>query len=544
MTSIHKYNKFAYLHFHFFVLILVYINSGRTYHGMKIRFSVKLLSVILAAALLAAPLASLTAYARQKTIVQNYPLIEIMGFMASDIYEDKNDKNSKEIFPWSTDDILKTVKNCIPALLKFLVNKDYDALADTIIPEAKALLEPSFCNPDGTPVGNSGAYMEYPAAKDIHKNSTLSFRYDWRIDPIEVAAELNDFIDYVLAATNSDKVAITCHSLGGLISLTYMSIYGTDKIYAAGLNTTAIFGEAYTGQLFSGDITVAGDALVYYLQYALDQSDYDAIVGTVLDALKEAGIADAIAKYANDIIEHIKERAISEVLFPMFSSWLSIWAMCPDEALDAAKDYMFSVADPTVDYSGLRRRIDNFSKVFRSTREEKLRELNDNARVAVISRYGYSSIPLTSQWDSLTDGVIDANRNSFGATTAPYGKTLTEEQLKGVPAEYISPDRTISAATCMFPEQTWFIRNYKHATNSDALDEMIYKLLFNPDGESTVASYAEYPRFLQFRGYDESILPDTTASAEKLTGFKAFLARFLDILDNIYCKFLDIFGIR
>ena len=510
---------------------------------MKIRFSVKLLSVIVAAALLMAPLAGLTAYARQRTLVQNYPLIEIPGFMASDIYEDKNDKNSKEIFPWSTDDILNTVKNCIPALLKFLVTKDYDALADTIIPEAKALLAPSFCNPDGTPAGESGAYMEYPDEKDIHKNSTLTFRYDWRIDPVEVAAQLNDFINYVLEATNCKKVAVSCHSLGGLIALTYMSIYGTDKIYAAGLNTTAIFGESYTGQMFSGDITVEGDALVYYLQFALDQSDYDAIVGAVLDALKEAGIADAIAKYANDIIEHIKERAISEVLFPMFSSWLSIWAMVPDEALENAKNYMFGVADPAVDYSGLRTRIDNFSRIFRPTRTQTLQELNDKARVAVISRYGYASIPLTSKWQNITDGVIDTENNSFGATVALYGKTLTDEQLNGAAPEYISPDRTVCASTCLFPEQTWFIKNYKHATNSDALDEMIYKLLFNPKGESTVDSYEEYPRFLQFRSYDESILPDTT-TAEKLTGFKAFLARFLDIINNIYCVFLDIFRIR
>ena len=510
---------------------------------MKTKLSFKLFSIFVAVVILAAPLAGLTAYARQRTMRQDYPLIEIPGFMASDIYEDKNDRNSKEIFPWSTDDIVNTVKNCIPALLKFLVNKDYDALADTIIPEAKALLEPSFCNPDGTPVGNSGAYMEYPAQDNIHKYSTLTFRYDWRIDPIEIAAQLNDFIDYVLDATNCDKVAVSCHSLGGLVTLTYMTIYGTDKIYAAGLNTTAIFGEAYTGQLFSGDITVAGDALVYYLQYAVDQTDFDGIVDAVLDVLQDAGIADSIASYANDIIEHIKERAISEVLFPMFSSWLSIWAMCPDEALDGAKEYMFSVADPEVDYSGLRTRIDNFSNVFRPNREKTLRELDAKARVAVISRYGYSSIPLTSQWDSLTDGVIDANRNSFGATTAAYGSILTDEELEDVPAEYISPDRTINAFTCMFPEQTWFIKNYKHATNSDALDEMIFKLLYNPNGESTVASYPEYPRFLQFRGFDESISDDTT-NAEKLTGFRKFLERFLDILDNIYCLLLDVFKIR
>ncbi len=510
---------------------------------MKNRYFVKLLSVVLAAVVLAAPLAGLTAFARQRTIVQNYPLIDIPGFMASDIYEDKNDRNSKVIFPWSTDDILNTVKNCIPALLKFLVNKDYDALGDAIIPEAKALLEPSFCNPDGTPVGDSGAYMVYPSQSDIHKNSTLTFRYDWRIDPVEVAAQLNDFINYVLKATGCKKVAVTCHSQGGLIALTYMSIYGTDKIYAAGLNTTAIFGEAYTGQLFSGDINVAGEALVYYLNYALDQSDYDAIVGAVLDALKDAGIADAIAKYANDIIEHLKDRAISEVLFPMFSSWLSIWAMCPDEALEAAKDYMFGVANPEMDYSGLRTRIDNFSSIFRPTRVQTLQKLNDSARVAVISRYGYSSIPLTSQWNSMTDGVIDTNRNSFGATTAPYGEQLTDEELEGVPAEYISPDRTVNASTCLFPEQTWFIKDYKHSTNSDALDNMIFRLLYNPNGESTVDSYPEYPRFLRFRGFDEALQEDPS-TPEKPTGFAAFAKKLGDILDNIYCLLLKLFGLR
>ena len=169
---------------------------------MKKKFSFRILSVLIAVVMLASPLAALSAYAAQEAISQNFTLIEIPGFMASDIYEDKDDESSKEIFPWSTDDILNTVKGVIPDLLKFLVTKDYDALADAIIPAAKDLLGPSFCNPDGTPKGNSGAYMKYPEPNEIHKNSTLTFRYDWRIDPHETAKELDKFIDYVLAATN------------------------------------------------------------------------------------------------------------------------------------------------------------------------------------------------------------------------------------------------------------------------------------------------------------------------------------------------------
>ncbi|MBR3094617.1 MAG: hypothetical protein IKH12_03390, partial [Clostridia bacterium] len=122
-------------------------------------------------------------------------------------------------------------------------------------------------------------------------------------------------------------------------------------------------------------------------------------------------------------------------------------------------------------------------------------------------------------------------------------KTLGGEELKGVPAEYISPDRTVCASTCLFPEQTWFIKEYKHATNSHALDNMIFKLLFNPAGESTVDSYPEYPRFLRFRGFDEQITPDPS-TAEQVTGFKAFLKKMIDIMDNLFCIFLKLFKLR
>jgi hypothetical protein len=58
-----------------------------------------------------------------------------------------------------------------------------------------------------------------------------------------------------------------------------------------------------------------------------------------------------------------------------------------------------------------------------------------------------------------------------------------------------------------------------------------------------VYSYPEYPRFLRFRGFDEAMQNDPS-TADRPTGFDAFKKKLADILDNIYCLLLKLFGFR
>ncbi len=67
--------------------------------------------------------------------------------------------------------------------------------------------------------------------------------------------------------------------------------------------------------------------------------------------------------------------------------------------------------------------------------------------------------------------------------------------MQSVEAEYVSPENNIDASTCLFPEQTWFIKNLSHSEGSSAFDEMIKVLLYS-DGQATVKSYSNYPRYL------------------------------------------------
>lgn len=474
---------------------------------MKKSLAAKIFSVMLAAVLLCTPLLSLTASAAKKS--QNYwPLINVHGFFSCDIHADKEDKNSEVICPWATNDILSCVADCVPALAEFAITKDYDKFGDSILPRVRELFEPSFCDPDGTVSNGSGVYFEYPKPGNINKYSQLSFRYDWRLDPFEIAAQLNDFIDYVLECSGCDKVALSCHSLGGVIALTYLTVYGNEKIQGIAFNTTAIYGEAYTGQLFSGEIKITKDALVNFLAYVLDENDFEILLNGIIDILAKAGLVDAIANLGNDIVDNLLDKTIPEVLMPLFCRWLTLWAMCPDDYIDAAYSYMFSRSEPSVNYTELQKKIQQYNTVVRANREKTLKAFDEVGRVVVVSRYGYSSIPLTDKWYNISDGVVDSAYSSFGATTAPFGTKFDDEYLAKVDPEFISPDKTVDASTCLFPEKTWFIKDYPHATTHDPLDDMMYTLLFNPKEEATVDTYDQYPRFLKYIKATDAVVPD------------------------------------
>ena len=49
--------------------------------------------------------------------------------------------------------------------------------------------------------------------------------------------------------------------LGGLVMLTYFTLYGTDRVRSVCFNAAAVYGETYTGELMTGDLQISSDAL-------------------------------------------------------------------------------------------------------------------------------------------------------------------------------------------------------------------------------------------------------------------------------------------
>ena len=502
-----------------------------------------IISVLLAAIFISLPLLQ---NADAVYYTGSCPCIYIHGFLGKDIIADRNDPSSETVFPPDSEKIKETVTECVPALLRFLVDRNYKKLKETIVPPVYELLSPSFLDESGEASDGSGVYFQYPDAAFIGRSSKLSFAYDWRLDPVDIAAQLNDFINYVLAASGASQVCIECHSFGGTVTEAYSTIYGLDKIKSVCYNTSAVFGETYTGEMMSGNFYIDPDAITTYVKGMLKGNENEETIANLLDFLNAVGVTDDLSHILNRVIEKIGYDLIKEVLLPMFGCWPSVWAMIPDKYAESAYDNMVNkmFAADGKDHSKLISKIDRFNSEIRPYKEEVLRRQNEVSNVYVISRYGFTAVPLTKEWRIMTDSVVDSALSSFGGTFADYGEKLGPDILNNPDAkESINPDGTVYSGTCLFPEQTWFIRDLQHSLHPDGLSDLI-AILLSSDEQLTVDSLEEYPRFLEYDG-DEALNPDKGTPEEELStgtkllkGFIAFLGFFRNVFDFIRGGFI------
>ena len=162
---------------------------------------------------------------------------------------------------------------------------------------------------------------------------------------------------------------------------------------------------------------------------------------------------------------------------------------------------------------------------------QTLRALNQTANVYVLSRTGFASIPLTPSCGNLSDGIVDTKYSSFGATTSDYGETLPDSVLENTNPAYLSPEKDIDASTCLFPEQTWFLRNTRHTLSND---EALIAALLNEQTQATVNTFAAFPRFLIYDDSTETLLPDSGSQTPGLLQrIRLLVADFKRLLSDV-----------
>lgn len=462
----------------------------------------KILSILLSAVLLFSVFLPAVSAQVKESLVQ----IDMRGFMSYTIYEDKNDPDSAPAFPPSASKITQTVKKLIPAMTSLAFSGDWNKFGDALIPAVNELMFPLGYGNDGEEIYGTGVHFSYPTYEELTKDLRTDFIYDWRADPFRSAEQLNDFVNYITDELGFDKVCIECHSYGGIVLLTYLSHYGTEKVHSCCFNASAVYGAAFAGELLKGDVNIADDALTEFLKGLFSHSDYELLLNALADAMKEAGLTGFVADFVNDIFTNLSAVIWKNSIVPIFGNWPSIWALCPDEDIDGAFDFIFGhvYANDGADHSGLRQKIERFNTEIRSVREEKLNIINDTTNMYVIGRYGYYGVPLGTIWLANTDTVLNTEAESFGATC----KSMSQEDIFNTADRFVSPNGAIDASTCLFPEQTWFIRNCKHTQKDDSINEFASALL-HYDGQATIDTMKQYPQYLVFDTVTANLRIDT-----------------------------------
>ena len=476
-------------------------------------------------------------------IEKNVPQVNVVGLFGTTVYENTDNVKSNVRWPISDGRFLNLIQKESDPMIKSLLTLNGDFLEKILIPELKDLFAPFALNSSGELDNKTGIDFIWPAKSQIKKDSCLDFYYDWRLDPFETADELARFIDYVLEASGCEKIALSAHSCGGVITNAYLAKYGCEKLQSVFFVSSAGQGTTFLGELMSGDFTLKGDSIENFLKYLFMDSEYENLKAVAFSLLNRTGVADALLNLSDSAFSKAYQSLLNDFLIPLFGTWPTMWAMVPDEYIDAAENYVFEhiFKDDGNDYSGLIEKIENYRVAVREKRTEILLKTNKNCNLGVFSCYGYSAIPVSSSWYCMTDGVVDTKYTSLGATTAKYGKTLGSSYLASADKNSISPDQTIDASTCLFPKQTWFVKNYRHKQFHDDLYALMDAVLYSKE-QMTVDTYEKYPQFLRFDNVS-GIIPDqrkTTPEEEKRETFIDAIVEFFELMAKWFRKIFNI----
>lgn len=460
---------------------------------------------------------------------QAIPHIDFRGFMSYTIYNDKDNPESKRIFPPTTESIIASAATAVPVLGKLAIDGNWDEFGDFIIPILNSMLSPVGFGGDGKPVNNSGVHFTLPTKEELIENGLeVDFQYDWRIDPYESAAQLNELVNYLTDDLGYSQVTLESHSYAGIVMLTYLSTYGTAKVKSCCFNATAVYGAQFAGELVKGNVTVPNEAFVQFLKGLFSHNEYSALISGLADILSVAGITEFVTDFVNDIFVNLQDRIWTEVILPTLGNWPSIWAMVPDKDFEEGYNHVFGelYKDSKLDLTGLKEKVNHYKTDIRANREAKLIAINDSpAQLYVIARYGYSGVPLGDIWTANTDTVLNTAAESFGATCEDYDYNMDEL----VDERYISPNGSVDAKTCLFPDQTWFIRDCKHTQRDEAIVEFAKTLLYS-DEQATIDTYENYPQYLLFESTTGDVVVDDNSNKVKDT----LISRFIKFLKSLF----------
>ena len=330
--------------------------------------------------------------------------------------------------------------------------------------------------------------------KDHKDEPEFWFRYDYRLDPFKIAAQLNDFIEALCKKTGHSKVAITGHSEGTNIVMTYVSVYGTKRLETIILANGGWNGLKIAADLFRRQFAIDPRALANMLG---DLDDGSGTVRALMELLYAMHLLDFTSGLGDFIAGNLMDPLFQTTLVPMLMTMPAVWAFVPPEAFGEAIKLLGD--DPK--YATVRAGAQRYQREVMTQGPALLKRAKANGvKVAVIASYQFAPVPVTADAFYHSDRFIDTASASGGATVASFGQVLPPSSSK-----YRSSDGIIDASTCVLPDQTWFVKYNWH--NPDCLEEL-RQWIIHSKKYPTVFANPDFPQFLM-RTEDARAVPLT-----------------------------------
>ncbi len=461
------------------------------------------------------------------------PVIIVPGLGSTPLYLNPNTDEEDSWFKfdssfmktlWNTHVIRTTLSVCRGA------DVDVDMYIDKLATVAEAF-QAFGCDENGDSVGNIGITWDWqdsmanhldhldsdiasePAVAksicdEIGAENVYMFNYDYRLDLVEFADDLSDFIDNVKEEKGVDKVTLVSASLGTCVVSAYIDRH-QDK---NDIKRTVFLDGAFNGvaitTLFRGDVYLDSDVIFNFLEETAET--YRGAVNIPFKTINRIaklfdGTLNNIIDFLNEIAnnEEYLERLYKEVILPIAGNMPGLWACVPYDEFDACVEYMEDIGWLDTQ-SGFYEKIVRYHEI-QGRLEENLAAIQENGtEVAIMAAYGYPGLPLVSGYVNTSDLLIDTKYAGTGALVADQGTTLSEEETAEYDEKYTSADGMICAGSCLCPDSTWFTKYMQHMqfVYDCTVDDLMVAIVTSED-EVTVDSIEEKTGYGQFTYIDE-----------------------------------------
>lgn len=450
----------------------------------------RIISLVLVATIIS--ISCINAFAMDAYIDVSFPVVVISGDGNPIVDKDGNDCFNTRKIGNMVDNICNEGEEIVDAVLRIFVNflKNYyigcitgnfENYYNYLYEALKPIMGDALLNCDGEVTNGSSISkgskdeVEYSRHKNYENYNTWQyvFKYDWRLDPLQTADELNAYIKDVKAATGHDKIGIICRCLGANVFLAYVSKYGMDDIRGVGFNGVVTNGSELLSEPIGGKFKFDANAINRLLidLDSVGMMKIDSKITSAIDTATKSGLVGLIkfiVKFPN--YNRIVKGITSAISLSTFYTWPNYWGAVKAEDYQTALEYVFGPvgSEKRQQYAKLIEKLDAYDVQVRQRIPELMKQINDSANLCIISKYGMQCAPIARTNYLVGDQFISVKTASFGATTSSIFEPLSDEYIAKAVADgkekYISPDKQIDASTCMFPDQTFF---YKGASHSD-----------------------------------------------------------------------------
>ena len=437
--------------------------------------------------------------------------------------DDKSGSDNSELYK-------SMAENLLPDLAKGLLLNSWDDLYASLETEISKIFSNSLLDENGNVTNGSGLSQKRKDEMANKRNNSQMgkkgyfawndywFHYDWRLDPMETADVFHSFVQDIKRTTGCERVGVAASCLGTNIVMAYVAKYGAKDIQGIAMDGSVVGGAEILSDVICAKFDVDPPAVMRVLRdvEGLGMFSLNDFLSATIDMLVQTGLLESvISTTENMFYDRLVEGVTSALALSTFYTWPNYWACVTPEDYESAKYYVFGEegSDKRIKYAGLIEKLDRYDREVRQRIPELFQTIKDDgANLGVISKYGFQMIPITATSDAVSDQFASVKRSSFGATTSNVYGTLSDEYIAQRTAEgkgqYISPDKLIDASTCLYPDNTWFIKGSSHSNWTSYEVKIMYEVA-SADRQLTINDFP-YSQFMVYDADTDTLSAMTT----------------------------------